>query len=87
MNNRRKFEEVGINVFRRTLEVSRRERIRNENIAQRIGLVITLTTHRERKHNDLTKNKQRKTIKTSSGISTSKSSETIKIKKHLEKGK
>ncbi|XP_072399540.1 uncharacterized protein [Diabrotica undecimpunctata] len=48
-NNRRKLEVVEMDAFRRSVGVSRRERIRNDEIRQRMGVDGSLTTDIERK--------------------------------------
>ncbi|XP_072398212.1 uncharacterized protein [Diabrotica undecimpunctata] len=48
-NNRRKLVAVEMNAFRRSVGVSRRERIRNDEIRQRMGVDGSLTTDIERK--------------------------------------
>lgn len=47
--NRRKLEAVEMDAFRRTLGVSRRDRVPNEEIRQRIGIEGSLTTDIEQK--------------------------------------
>ncbi|CAG9835613.1 unnamed protein product [Diabrotica balteata] len=48
-NNRKKLEAVEMDVFRRSLGISRRERVRNEEVRRRIGIDGYLTTDIERK--------------------------------------
>lgn len=47
-NNRRKLEATEMDAFRRSLRVSRRDKIRNDDIRQRIGIDGSLTTDIER---------------------------------------
>ncbi|XP_045463869.1 uncharacterized protein LOC123673432 [Harmonia axyridis] len=48
-NNRRKLEATEMDVFRRSVRVSRRDRVRNEDIRRRMGVDGSLTTDIERK--------------------------------------